>query len=474
MAETYDAVVIGSGPNGLAAAITLAQADKSVLLCEGAETLGGSARSMELTLPGYIHDVCSTVHAMVGVSPFFRSLQLEEHGLQLIRPAVAFAHPLDNGEAATAEMSLDATAQGLPGDATAYRELYAPLLEHGAGLFGDLLGPPRWPKHPLLAAKFGMRGLRSACDLAGKWFAHEPARALFGGVAAHAIAPLEWKTTAAFGLILSLAAHIDGWPVARGGSQRLIEALAGCFRSLGGTIRTGFTVNSLDELPPARAVLCDVTPRQLIRLAEKKMPDGYRRRLEKFQYGPGVFKMDWALSSPMPWKSPRCAAAGTVHVGGTMAEIAASESGCWKGEHSPRPFVLFVQPSVCDPTRAPAGKHVGWGYCHVPNGSTVDMTEAIENQIERFAPGFRDCILARHTFRTDELERYNPNLVGGDVSGGAQTFSQLFTRPVARLDPYSTPMAGVYLCSASTPPGGGVHGMCGYFAAKSALRGALR
>jgi phytoene dehydrogenase-like protein len=474
MPETYDAIVLGSGPNGLAAAITLAQAGKSVLLCEGAATLGGSARSMELTLPGYIHDVCSTVHAMAGVSPFFRSLRLEHHGLQMIRPAVAFAHPLGNGQAAIAEMSLDATAQRLDGDASAYRELYAPLLECGADLFGDLLGPPRWPKHPLLAAKFGMRGLRSACGLAEKWFAHEPARALFAGVAAHAIVPLEWKTTAAFGLVLTLAAHIDGWPVVRGGSQRLVEALASYFRSIGGTIRTGFTVNSLDELPPARAVLCDVTPRQLIRLAGSKMPGAYRRRLEKFKYGPGAFKMDWALSSPIPWKSPRCAAAGTVHVGGTIAEIAASESACWKGEHSPRPFVLFVQPSVCDPTRAPAGKHVGWAYCHVPNGSTVDMGEAIENQIERFAPGFRDCILARHAFRSDELERYNPNLVGGDVAGGAQNLGQLFTRPVARWDPYSTPMAGVYLCSASTPPGGGVHGMCGYFAAKSALRGALR
>jgi phytoene dehydrogenase-like protein len=472
MPTPYDAIVIGSGPNGLAAAITLAQAGKRVLLREGAATVGGSMRSAELTLPDFTHDVCSTVHAMAVASPFMRSMLQDAHvplEVQFAKPKIAFAHPLDREPAGQVSQSLDETASSLGEDAAGYRQLFAPLLAQWQVLFEAILGPPRLPRHPLLLARFGTSALRSADSLAQSLFRSEQTRALFAGSAAHSILPLNWTATAAFGLVLMLAAHIDGWPVVVGGSQRLADALARRFTSLGGVIETTSPVTSLDEVADARAVLCDMTPRQLLRIAGERLPAGFRRRLERYRYGPGAFKMDFALSSPIPWKDPRCAAAGTVHLGGSLAEIEVAEAAPWKGEHARSPFVLLVQPTVCDPSRAPAGKHVAWAYCHVPNGSTYDMSDRIDSQIERFAPGFRDCVLARHTFRTDELERYNPNLIGGDINGGAQYLGQLFTRPVAQLNPYATPIKNLFLCSASTPPGGGVHGMCGYHAARGAL-----
>lgn len=466
----YDAVVIGSGPNGLAAAITLARAGRSVLVREGARTIGGSCRSAALTLPGFVHDVCATVQAMAPVSPFLRTLPLEAHGCRLVRPPAAFAHPLDDGTAALVEGTVEETARRLEADAGAYRALMGPIVGSWESLAPMLLGPPRPPAHPLLLARFGLRAIRSVTSLAKEAFRTEPARALFAGVAAHAVLPLEQPATAAFGLVLTLAAHAGGWPVAAGGSQRLADAMASCFRSLGGEIQTGAPVESLDDLPPARAILCDVTPRQLLRLAAGRLPDSYARRLRRFRYGPGAFKVDWALNGPIPWLARECARAGTVHLGGTLAEIAESERAPWEGRVSERPYVLLVQSSLFDPTRAPAGRHTAWAYCHVPNGSTIDMTERIELQVERFAPGFRARILARHVMSPTDLEARNPNLVGGDVGAGSQQLSQLFARPVLRLNPYSTPVPGLYLCSASTPPGGGVHGMCGHWAARSALR----
>jgi phytoene dehydrogenase-like protein len=469
---SFDAIVIGSGPNGLAAAITLARAGRHVLLREGAATVGGSMRSAELTLPGFTHDICSTVHALAVASPFMRSVLRDGSPslpVTFDRPAIAFAHPLDDEPAALSFQSLDDTADGLGIDAAKYRALFSPLQDAWEELFDAILGPLRFPRDPLLLARFGVSALRSAESLAQSHFRTERGRALFAGAAAHSILPLDRSATAAFGLVLMLAAHVDGWPVVRGGSQQLSNALANHFISLGGVVQTDAPVTSVDEFAGAKAILCDVTPRQLIRLAGDRLPTRYRQRLGRYQYGPGVFKMDFALSSPIPWKDPACARAGTVHLGGTLAEVAIAEAAPWQGQHAERPFLLLVQPTICDPTRAPAGRHIAWAYCHVPNGSIVDMSERIESQIERFAPGFRDCVLARHTFRTDELERYNPNLIGGDINGGAQHLGQLFTRPLAQFNPYATPLKNVFLCSSSTPPGGGVHGMCGYYAARTAL-----
>ena len=467
----YDAIVIGSGPNGLGAAITLARAGRSVLVREGAATVGGSCRSEALTFPGFVHDTCATVQALAVASPLLRSLPLADHGLDLVHPDAPVAQPLDDGSAAVLERSVGATADSLGADGPAYRRLMGPLVEHWENLAPDLLGPAvRVPAHPITLSRFGLRAIRSARSLAESWFKGQAARALFGGLAAHSIAPLEWLGTAAFGLVLGASAHAGGWPFARGGSQKLSDALASVLRSMGGEIVTGAPVENLDELPPARAVLCDVTPRQLLRIAGHKLPAGYRRRLERFRYGPGVFKLDWALGGPVPWKNAGCARAGTVHLGGTLDEMAEAERAPWRGEHAKRPYVLFVQQTPWDAARAPAGKHTAWAYCHVPNGSDVDVTGAIEDQVERFAPGFRELVLARHAMNCAAMERHNPNLVGGDVTGGANVLAQLFARPVARVDPYATPVKGLYICSASTPPGGGVHGMCGYWAARSALR----
>jgi phytoene dehydrogenase-like protein len=468
--DPIDAVVVGSGPNGLAAAITLAGAGRSVVVYEAAPTIGGGMRSAALTLPGFIHDVCSTVQSFARASPFLRALPLAGHGLELIDPPAPLAHALAPGRSVVLERTVEATAAGLGRDGDAYRRHLGPLVESADALFADLLGPLAFPRHPVLAARFGLAAIRPASDLADAWFAGEPARALFAGLAAHAILPLEWWATSAFGLMLGIAAHAAGWPFARGGSQALADALAAHLRSLGGEVAPGRPVASLDELPASRAVILDVTPRQFLAMAGGRLPPGYARRLRRYRYGPGVFKLDWALDGPIPWADPEVARAGTVHLGGPFEEVAASERAAWEGRHVERPFVLLAQASLSDPSRAPAGQHTGWAYCHVPNGSDRDMTGAIESRVERFAPGFRDRILARHVMGSRDFERYNANYVGGDINGGSQELRQLFARPVARLNPYSTPLPGVYLGSSSTPPGGGVHGLCGHLAAKAALR----
>ncbi|MDB5308683.1 MAG: NAD(P)/FAD-dependent oxidoreductase [Gemmataceae bacterium] len=465
-----DAVVVGSGPNGLAAAIALARRGLSVLVVEGADAVGGGARSAALTLPGFTHDLCSAVYPMAAASPFFRELPLARHGLEWVHPPDLLAHPFDDGTAAVLKTSVDATADGLGADAEAYRRLMLPLVRNAASLFADLVGPFRIPRHPLLAMRFGWPAIRSGRGLAEAYFKTDHGRALWAGLAAHAVLPLDRRPGAAIALMLAVAGHAHGWPLVTGGAQRLSDALASYFRSLGGEIQTGRWVKSVDELPPAKAILLDVTPRQVVALAGHRLPRGYTRRLGKYRYGPGIFKVDWALSGPVPWTAPGCRTAGTLHLGGNLGEVVAAEQLPFDGTHAERPFVLFVQPSLFDGSRAPAGKHTAWAYCHVPHGSTEDMTERVEAQVERFAPGFRNLILARHTMNTRAMESHNPNYVGGDISGGVTDFGQLFTRPVARLNPYTTPDRGLYICSSSTPPGGGVHGMCGYFAARTVLR----
>ncbi|MBE7550572.1 MAG: NAD(P)/FAD-dependent oxidoreductase [Anaerolineales bacterium] len=466
-----DAVVIGSGPNGLAAAIALAQAGCKVLILEARATVGGGMRSAELTLPGFVHDICSAIHPLGVGSPFFRSLPLADYGLEWIYPPAPLAHPLGDS-AVMLEQSIAATGAALGPDAEAYRRLMAPLVADWDKLAADLLGPfPFPPRHPITLARFGLSAIRSARGLAESRFKGTHARALFAGLAAHSIMPLEKPPTASFGLVLGILGHALGWPLPQGGSQRIADALAAYLHSLGGEIVTHTPVNSLEALPPARVVMADITPRQFLALAADRLPRGYRRQLEGYRYGPGAFKVDWALDGPIPWQAAECSRAGTVHVGGTLEEIAASERAMWHGPPAESPFVLVAQQSLFDPARAPSGKHTAWAYCHVPHGSTLDMTSRIEAQIERFAPGFRERILARHVFSPAEFEQYNPNYIGGDINGGIQDFWQLFTRPVPRWIPYSTPIKGVYLCSSSTPPGGGVHGMGGYHAARAALQG---
>jgi phytoene dehydrogenase-like protein len=469
--ESYDAVVVGAGPNGLAAAITLAREGLAVLVVEAGETVGGGMRSAGLTLPGFVHDVCSAVHPMAVASPFFQREPLGGFGLEMVHPPTPLAHPLDDGSAVALERSVDETARGLGPDDRAYRRLFGPLIAGAGAIFSGLLGPLclKPMRHPLTSARFGLRAVRSARGLASSWFKGERARALFAGLAAHAVMPLNRPPTAAIGLMLTVAGHSVGWPIARGGSQRIADALADRLRSLGGEVVTGWRVDSLDELPAARAVLCDLVPRDLARVAGDRLPAGYRRALGRYRHGPGVFKLDWALDGPIPWAADTCRRAGTVHLGGTLDEIAAAEADVWAGGHPDPPFVLLAQPSLFDPTRAPEGKQTGWAYCHVPAGSTEDMTARIEAQVERFAPGFRDRILARSAWSTADFERYNPNYPGGDLTGGVADLRQLFFRPVARAVPYATPARGLYLCSSSTPPGAGVHGLCGFFAARAAL-----
>ena len=465
-----DAIVVGSGPNGLAAAIELARAGLSVRVLEARETVGGGARSAELTLPGFVHDVCSAIHPLGVASPFFRTLPLAEHGVEWIEPPAALAHPFDDGTAVLLERSPDAVVRGLGEDGERWQRLFAPLVRDADALLDGLLAPLHLFAHPLMVARFGARATLSASALARLSFRGERARGVFAGLAAHSMLSLRRPPSAAFGLVLGLLGHAVGWPLPRGGSQRLSDGLASYLRSLGGEIETGRRVESLEELGDTPAVLLDVTPRGLVGLAGERLPSLYRRRLGRYRYGPGVFKLDWALDGPIPWRAEECARAGTVHLGATLEEIATSEAAPGRGELVERPYVLLAQQSLFDSSRAPAGRHTAWAYCHVPNGSRADMTERIESQVERFAPGFRERILARSALVPAELEAYNANYVGGDINGGAATLSQLFTRPVARLSPYTTPLPGVFLCSASTPPGGGVHGMCGYHAARAALR----
>ncbi len=468
--ETFDAVVIGSGPNGLSAAVALAQAGASVLVLEATAQIGGGTRTAELTLPGFQHDVCSAVHTTGILSPFFRTLPLEDHGLHWVSPRASVAHPLDDQPAVIMWRSLEETALGLGADASSYRDLIAPFLENAHGFFGDALGPLAVPLHPGPFVRFGLNAMWPATSFA-KWrFQQSRAKALFAGCACHSILPLDKMFTAALGLIFSIAGHVEPWPIASGGSQEIPRALGSLLRQLGGEIRAGVHVTSPAQLPAARVYLFDTSPDQVASIAEAALPRGYRRRLGRYRYGPGAFKLDWALDGPIPWRDPTCLEASTVHLGGTLEEIAAAEGATFAGEHPKRPYVLLCQQSQFDPSRAPEGKHTGYAYCHVPAGSTVDMTEAIERQVERFAPGFKDRILSRHTMNTHDFHRYNPNFVGGAITGGVADIFQLFTRPVARFDPYTTPNPRVFICSASTPPGGGVHGMCGFHAAKSALR----
>lgn len=439
-----------------------------MLVLEAKATIGGGTRTAELTLPGFRHDLCSAIHPGITASPFFRSQDLE---LRLVEPRAALAHPLDDGSAVLVRRSLDETAAGLGRDGASYHKLLAPLVEAWPQLEAELLGPLiHLPRHPLALARFGLTGLRSVAGVARSRFETEGARALFAGAGAHSLLPLEQPASASFSVGLLVTAHLGGWPFARGGSQSIADALAARLGQLGGQIETGHEVNSLAELPSSDLVLCDVTPRQLLQLAGSRLPSRYRRRLERWRYGPGVFKVDYALDGPIPWRAPEVGEAATVHLGGFLAEIAESERSAWAGRHSERPFVLLAQQSLFDDTRAPAGKHTVWAYCHVPNGSTVDMRPRIEAQIERFAPGFRDLVLGCRTHNTGELERENANLVGGDVGGGANNLGQLIARPTLRAVPYSTPLPWLYLCSSSTPPGGGVHGMCGHLAARAALR----
>jgi phytoene dehydrogenase-like protein len=464
----YDAVVVGSGPNGLAAAITFARAGRSVLVVEGQDTIGGGTRSAELTLPGIIHDVCSAVHPLGVSSAFFRTLPLADHGLKWIQPPAPLVHPLDDGSAVIVERSVEATAANLGLDSQRYARVMEPLVKKWRKLESLLLEPLKALRHPLVAAEFGLLSMRPASSLARKLFRDRRTRALFAGMAAHSALPLERVPSGTFGIVLGITSHAVGWPIVEAGSQNLANALASYLRSLGGEIVTGMFVASLDQLPPARAALFDVTPRQLLKIAGAKLPEGFRRKLASYRYGPGVCKVDWALEGPVPWTAKECMRAATVHLGGSLEEIEASERAPWGGEHAERPFVIFVQPTLFDSTRAPAGKHVGWAYCHVPNGSSFDMSERIENQVERFAPGFRKLILKRSVMAASSLDQHNPNLVGGDIGGGAATLGQFFLRPTWRL--YRTPAKDIFLCSSSTPPGAGVHGLCGYRAARAALR----
>ena len=469
-----DSIVVGSGPNGLAAAITLARAGRSVRLFEAADTVGGGTRSAELTLPGFVHDICSSIHPLGVVSPFFKSLSLQDYGLEWIHPELPLAHPLDNGTAVVSSRSLEETACGLGLDGTAYQRVLQPLVDNGDRLFGQVLGPVRFPRYPMLMAKFGSHAIRSAGGLAQALFRNEAAQAMFAGMAAHSVLPLDRMLTAAVGLMFCVTVHHGGWPLARGGSQQIANAMASYLRSLGGQIETGRRVNRLADLPPARAVLFDVAPRQLSEIVGESLPSSYRRKLERFRHGPGVFKIDWALDGPIPWRADPCKRAGTVHVGGTLEEISAAEEAPWRGKHAERPLVLVAQQSLFDPDRAPLGKQTGWAYCHVPHGSTFDMTDRIEAQLERFAPGFRDLILARHVMKPTDFHSYNANYVGGDITGGVMDLRQFIARPVLRWTPYLTPTSNIFLCSSSTPPGAGVHGMCGYHAAQAAFRTVLR
>ena len=464
-----DAIVVGSGPNGLAAAISLARAGLSVEVLEAASEIGGGTRTAELTLPGFKHDVCSAIHPLAIASPFFKSVPLQDYGLEFVHPGVPLAHPLEDGSAAVLDRSIDETVESFELDARPYRRLMEPLVRHADDLVHDALGPVRIPRHPLVLARFGSVGVRSVVDLVTSRFETNQAGGLFAGMAAHSMLRLEQRFTAGVAILLGLLGHSVGWPIPVGGSQAITSAMARYLEALGGRIQTDCEVKDIADLPPSRAVVFDVTPRQLDRIAGDRLSGRYRRGLRRFRYGSGVFKIDLALDGPIPWKAEECTRAGTVHVGGSLPEIASAEASVIDGRHPERPFFLLGQQSLFDEKRAPADKHTVWAYCHVPAGSTVDMTDRIEWQLERFAPGFRDRIIARHTFNSAQLEAYNANYVGGDINGGVQDGAQHFGRPMLRLSPYKTSDKRIFICSSSTPPGGGVHGLGGHFAAKAVL-----
>jgi phytoene dehydrogenase-like protein len=464
---------VGAGPNGLSAAIALAQAGKSVVVVEAADRAGGGTRSEELTLPGYVHDVCSAIHPLGTGSPFFAGLPLTEHGLEWVHPAAPAAHPLPDGSAVILERSFEAMVASLGTDGPAWRRLIGPCLERWDALLASFLGPMlRVPRHPIALAGFGLRAIWPAAFVARRLFAGEPARALFAGLAAHSILDLRAPLTSTFGVLFATAAHAGGWPAARGGSQRIADALISYLRTLGGEVVTSHPVGSLADLPRARVALFDVTPRQLIAIAGDRLAPGYRHRIERYRYGPASFKIDYALDGPVPWKAEECSRAASVHVGGLFADVASAEADVARGRHPARPLLICTQPSLFDDSRAPSGRHTFWVYCHIPRGSDVDMTSSIEAQLERFAPSFRDRVLARHVMNPAAIEAHNANCVGGDIAAGSHGGLQLIARPVLSTNPYAVPIDGLpaFLCSASTPPGAGVHGMCGWWAAKAALR----
>lgn len=467
--KDFDAVVVGSGPNGLAAAITLQQAGLCVLILEGKSTIGGGLRTAELTLPGFHHDICSAIHPLAVGSPFFEKLPLKEFGLEFVNPVLPAAHPFDGGTAAILSTSLKETAQLLGNDQHTYTRLIGTVVNQWPLIVKNVLGPLDFPKHPIALAQFGVKALQSAKSISKK-FSTKEAKGLWGGMTAHSIQPLTNISSAAIGIVLMAAAHLRGWPIPKGGSQTIANALASYFISLGGKIEANVYINSLDQLPSSRTVLFDITPKQLLKIAGHRFSALYKWQLNKYRYGMGVFKIDWALDAPIPFTAKDCRKAGTVHLGNSFEEISIAEQDIWNGKHPEKPFVLLAQPSLFDDTRAPDGKHTAWAYCHVPHGSTTDMTEAIEKQVERFAPGFRERIIAKHTMNTSQIESYNPNYIGGDINGGVIDLGQLFTRPALRRSPYRTSAKGIYICSSSTPPGGGVHGMCGYHAARRALK----
>ncbi len=468
---TIDAAIIGSGPNGLAAAIELARAGLKVRVHEAEPTIGGGTRSAALTLPGFVHDLCSAIHPLGAASPYFRRLPLKEHGLEWIQPEIPLAHPLDDGTAVALRRSVEDTARGLEDDAASYRRIVAPLVADWDALLAETMRPMlHLPRHPLLLARFGLPAMLPADFAARRLFKGTRARALFAGLAAHSFLPLDAPFTTAFALILAISGHAVGWPLPRGGSQRIADALASYLRVLGGEIVTSDRIVAFSQLEKARAYLFDTTPRALEHIAADKLGTMYRRTLRRYVYGPGVFKVDFALAGPVPWRAPECRRAGTVHLGGTLEEIAAGEKQVARGEHPERPFVLVAQQSLFDPSRAPLGMHTLWTYCHVPSGSTEDMTARIEAQIERFAPGFRELVLKKSVMNTKDVEAHNANYIGGDISAGSHDGLQFIARPTWAIDPYATPTNEIYLCSAATPPGAGVHGMSGYNAARSALR----
>jgi phytoene dehydrogenase-like protein len=467
--KDFDAIVVGSGPNGLSAAIVLQQAGLSVLLVEGKDSVGGGMRTAELTLPGFKHDICSAIHPMAAASPFFKTLPLKKYGLDFIIPPIAAAHPFDDGTAAVLTQSIEETAQLLGSDEQAYLKLIGPIVKNWPLIEKDVLAPLHFPKHPWMFAKFGLKALASA-NTVSKRFVTKEAKGLWAGLAAHSILPLTNLTTAAIGIVLATVAHSVGWPLPRGGSQSIADALALYFISLGGKIETSFYVKSLQQLPSSHAVLFDLDPKQLLQIGGNSFSSIYQWQLKRYKYGMGVFKIDWALDGPVPFAAEQCRRAGTVHIGNSLEEIKTGEQEIWHGRHTEKPFVLLAQQSLFDAARAPIGKHTAWAYCHVPNGSEKDMTTTIEKQVERFAPGFRDRIIGRHTMNTKQLESYNANYSGGDIIGGAADLTQLFTRPALRFSPYRSSAKGIYICSSSTPPGGGVHGMCGYHAAQRVLK----